>query len=496
NRKAVGVVELLNKKNKKKFNKNDENLLNILANQIAILLENRNMLEELYETTVELKREKRNLKKTTREKDRLIEQLSHTYEELEKSQDENMTAAKFKGLGTLAAGVAHDFNNILASILSKCELCDHFYLQKKSTLKQPDIAVIKESLESIANLCLKTQHLTDSLIRLGKKNKKRMEAVNLKQLFNGIAATLKNQFAARGIKFKLKISPRLPRPMLDKGQLEDMITNLSLNALTAIEERQLGLRRLKKKEPSFFYSIEVERDKDELLMRFQDNGIGILSEHTEEIFEPYYSKHSQQHKSKHGLGLTMVRRIVDNHYGKISVSSCTEEMKQVAPDTYKDTEVGTCFTVRLPLVESRSRKIRSGRKTLSNDDYADALIYIADDEVEISEFFMEMLPEYGFKNVSIFKNGADMMTAVKKRMPDIIITDIVMPVMDGITFCRQLMEMKRADLPGVILATGKDEEKNIKDLKRLGINEVMRKPFLMDDLVERIKELLARKKDS
>jgi len=217
--------------------------------------------------------------------------------------------------GEMAASVGHELNNFLAIISNNAELLQ-MRIQKQQYEK------VEKSSQAILDNIDKIRRFTDNLMDLSKLDQE-MVSYNLNHLIDDLLFTVKSQKRFNEVMFVVRMSPDLPDCKIDVGQIQQVILNLLYNAADALHASSA------KKE----IIIATRTDKSEQIITIRDSGCGILPENQEKIFEPHFSTKSDGH----GLGLSNCRRIVENHFGTISVRS--------EPGKYTE------FTVALPCGE-------------------------------------------------------------------------------------------------------------------------------------------------
>jgi len=440
NAKAEGALEVINKISNKPFNKSDECLLQILSNQVGIHLENRVLMEGLRGKADQLEKEKNKYQCLLSEKEKLLNQLSQTLEEL----------------------------------------------KENNHLSEKGVDALHKTFKEVMNLCMQAKHLTANLVRLGKQEVVKKEAVNIESFLPETIKPLERQFSTRGIQLKITFLSAIPKIILAKGHFCDMITNLAINALHAIEERQLHLRSIQQN-PEMYFAIKMDQKDDFLIMEFIDTGIGIPSDNIKKVFEPFFSTKKQTIEKGTGLGLTMVRRTVDLHDGHLVIRSITQEMIDKAPKTYLGRQCGTAITIRIPMVKAFHDQLETPVEIKSFQQQSETLVYIAEDEKDIKDFLCTVIPEFGLYQVRGFDNGKLLIDAVKVKTPDLIITDIQMPEMDGLTLCREINRIcHKNKKPAIIISTGRAEKDNLEPFFALGVRETLEKPYTLNELMTKI----------
>lgn len=244
------------------FLKEERNLINAIAREVALIIEGRQMEED---------------------KRRLQEQLRH--------------ADRLATLGQLAAGVAHELNEPLASILGFAQLAG----------KTPGIPdQVRKDNEKIVAASLHAREIVNKLKLSARQAPPRKERVDLNDIVNGGLYFVESRCAKAGIELVKVLEPDLPKIVADAGQLYQVLTNLVVNAMQAMPD---GGR----------ITIQTARGGTGISLRVEDTGVGMDKEVLENIFAPFFTTKGVDEGT--GLGLAVVHGIVTSHGGSISVTS-------------------------------------------------------------------------------------------------------------------------------------------------------------------------------
>ena len=221
-----------------------------------------------------------------------------------KVEKELLRMHKQKSLEVLAGGIAHDFNNVLIGIygnisLAKCEIMEN-------TLSFDYLTAAEKSIESARNLTYQLVNLSKG-IQLSKENV---------QLDDMLQKIINFNLISDNIKPKISSCYGLWPVIVDKGKIQQVITNLIINAVQAMPNGGVIYFYLQNQKISTESNISLTPG-DYVKLTIKDEGIGILNEHLENIFDPYFTTK----KSGNGLGLAMVHSIIDKHNGLIEVTS-------------------------------------------------------------------------------------------------------------------------------------------------------------------------------
>lgn len=353
--------------------------------------------------------------------------------------------------------LAHDLNNIFTRILNSVDLL------KKKTQNYDELAPLLGSIESGTYMAAEIieDFISDSP---GKSLKKKRICINslITELLNTIGVPIKER-----IHFDLKLEPELNNVEARYSDLYRVLLNLIVNAFEAVNGKGIisistsNIRSQKKQgaEPKLF------ENQSFIQLTISDNGEGIDSSILPLIFDEKFTTKSKKKNS--GIGLSIVKKIVEDYGGTIKVSS--EKGK------------GTDFIITLPaLYQIDKDSGYSSKKT--------KLILIAEDEEILRQLLSELLESYNYKVISA-SNGKDVLEELKsKSKPDILIIDQKMPDMDGLTCILKIKELK-LKIP-IILASGSQGSiANEENLVRLA-DKVINKPYNFDEMLSTIKELV------
>jgi signal transduction histidine kinase/ligand-binding sensor domain-containing protein/AraC-like DNA-binding protein len=219
----------------------------------------------------------------------------------------------------------------------------------------------------------------------------------------------------------------------------------------------------------------------QLTISISDTGIGIPAEDMPYIFDRFFqSRKTSGDKEGTGIGLSLVKNYVEQHGGTIQVVS--EEDK------------GSIFTLLLPIVESQSEELAeqsTGVAGVSGTERIDKLILIVEDNLEVCNFIVKSLsPWY---HCEVAHNGKNGLERALKLHPDLIIADMMMPVMNGLEMCRLLRKQKEMALVPIIMLTAKDDKMTEEKSMESGVNAFVAKPFDTNMLLLRIRQLVGIK---
>jgi signal transduction histidine kinase/CheY-like chemotaxis protein len=371
-------------------------------------------------------------------------------------------AKKMESIGTLAGGIAHNFNNILMGIQGNVSLM----LMEKDP-SHPDL----ERLHFIKECVKSATELTRDLLGFARGGKYLTQPTDLNMLiksWNWMYGQTNKE-----IKVHEKFEKDLWTVEVDQGQIKQVLLNLYINAWQAMP----GGGNIHVQTENVIIDQEFVPPFEIVLGRYvkisvTDTGIGMKEEIREKIFEPFYSTKGMASSS--GLGLASVYGIIKNHGGFITVQSEVGE--------------GATFDIFLPA---------SDQKILGEDpgpdrhdiQYGQATILLVDDEAMIIDVGQKMLERLGYR-VLIARSGDEAINVFEKRRNKIalVILDMVMPEMGGgETYDR----MKEIDgNVKVLLSSGYSLEGQAKEIVDRGCMGFIQKPFSLNDLSMTVCEAL------
>ena len=392
-----------------------------------------------------------------------ITESKQTDEERKKLEAQLMQAQKMEALGTLAGGIAHDFNNILSAIIAYAEGGKHIV---------PDTDKVRKNIDEILKVSSRARDLVKQILAFSRRTKH--EYIQLK-----LDATVKESLKMlRAILPKtIEIRQNLPangRVMADSTQIHQVVMNLCSNAAHAMGERggvlDVSLNKVDVHEGVEAFALDLPPGPY-LRLSVSDTGHGMTPEVLERIFEPYFTTKEKGRGT--GLGLSVVHGIVKSHKGAITCKSIPGE--------------GTTIDIYLPEIEFKKEAAapRSGMSSLNG---TERILFI-DDEQILGKAVKEGLRNLGYRVVTR-TSSIEALDLFRKHPDqfDLVITDIIMPVMSGDRLAQEMLRI-RHNIP-VILCTGYSEQMTEEKAKELGAQELIMKPMEMRDLAHTIRKVL------
>ncbi|MEW6663704.1 MAG: PAS domain S-box protein [Thermodesulfobacteriota bacterium] len=382
--------------------------------------------------------------------------------ERKKLEAQLMTAQRIEAIGTLAGGIAHNFNNLLMGI------------QGNATLARMDVdpsGTISQRLENIEKLVRSGAKLTSQLLGYAREGRYEVRPISLNELVRDTASTFGQ--ARKDIVVHQELAEDLMGIEADQGQIEQVLLNLLVNAADAmpfggkvfLRTRNVDHREIQGKsyrpKPGQYVELQVE-----------DTGTGMDEKTLERIFEPFFTTKGLGKGT--GLGLSSVYGTVKGHGGYVDVSS--------------QEGMGSIFTVHLPASQRSIRKevagsngIRMGHET----------VLLVDDEEVILDVGSRMMEVLGYRVLAV-KSGREALEIYRKDPAaiDAVVLDMIMPDMGG---GETFDWLKQID-PGVkvLLSSGYSVDGQAKEILSRGCSGFIQKPFHIQDLSQELRRILGR----
>lgn len=387
----------------------------------------------------------------------LEEKVEQRTKELAEARDQALAANKAKSV--FLANMSHEIRTPMNAVLGYAQI-----LQRDTILTKEQRASL-QIIENSGNhlLGLINDILDISKIEAGAMEL-RLENFYLGELIEAISAMFKIRCEQRNLDWRVESTIKEHTLVhADQGKLRQILINLLGNAVKFTDKGEVVLR-----------VSEVELDK----YRFDviDTGQGIAPDDQQKIFEPFQQEKSGFDKGGTGLGLAITKRQVELMHGEVHLSS--EQGK------------GACFTVLLPLPEGEGEVVIHTERSQISHLAAHCKVYalVVDDVKENRDILSHMLRDVGVEVEEAF-NGQDCLDHVANRKPDIIFTDIRMPVMDGMDMIREIRQGPHADVVCVAISASTLHHQT-KDILAAGFDDFISKPFRFEMVYDCIVKLL------
>ena len=373
------------------------------------------------------------------------------------------------------ANISHEFRTPLTLIRGPIE---HLEQNPDDKLDKDDIKMLRRNTNKVLGLV--NQLLDLSRIDEGKMQLKSTEGDVFKCLRTA-SASFNSHAAQRNMDYRVEVPNRPLWASFDRDKLEKIVYNLLSNAFKFSEDGQL-------------VAFEASYLGEELLIQVSDSGRGIAKDKLPFIFDRFYQVDGSTTKDRggSGIGLSLSKDLVELMDGTITVSS--EEGK------------GTYFTVHIPLeqiktLQTHSEKLRQEKQKKTEkretfefpktDNRKLQKILVVEDNEDMRQFIMsQFLKKY---RVVQAKNGEHGLKLAVSENPDLILTDLMMPKMDGMELCKRLKtNLDTSHIPVIMLTARAGEENKIEGLET-GADAYLTKPFSANELLARAKNLIAQR---
>ncbi|MDO6760957.1 two-component regulator propeller domain-containing protein [Tamlana sp. 2_MG-2023] len=354
---------------------------------------------------------------------------------------------------------------------------------------------VKEKLEIVERQSKKISRLIDQVHDFQKAEAKVLKMNYSRFYFNTFINELVGDFAffAQNENKKLEIKDSGENIIVsaDKDKLEKVFNNIINNAF-------------KYTEPNDAIKIEFYSSDKDLSISISDTGKGIDEKDLSHIFERFYQSHKYEniHSSGSGIGLAFSKLLVEMHYGYISAES--------------ELGKGSVFNIKLPIVKKHTsdeqkeieKTILSAEKDFEistqlmaknnpqnitvDSDLSETLIFYAEDNLDMRLYVTDALSK--FFRIKSFSNGQECLDAMEDEWPDIVISDVQMPELNGLDLCRTIKaDIKTSHIPIILLTALTNIEDTIRGI-RDGADAYINKPFNVQHLITRTESLLNNRK--
>ncbi len=368
---------------------------------------------------------------------------------------------KMDALGKLTGGIAHDYNNMLGVIIGYANMLE----EKLST--QPGLIKYARNIHHAGE---RGARLTQKLLSFSRQKISNAESVNLNTLLRDEQDMLQKTLTAQ-IKLIYDLAEDLSPSWLDSSDLEDAIVNLCINASHAMEGKgQLTIRTQNVHINETDARLSQLNTGDYILLSITDSGCGMDEATKEKIYDPFYSTKGDKGT---GLGLSQVYGFVKRSNGTIKV--------------YSEPGHGTQFVLYFPRYENNGPSDPLQKENNLVDVKGHETVLIVDDEPALLELNREILNQYGYRTLCA-ENGLQALELLKTEAIDLLLSDIIMPEMDGYELAAIVGELY-PDIK-IQLASGFNDERHMNMVDESLQQNLLYKPYSSDTLLKRMRELL------
>ncbi len=393
-----------------------------------------------------------------------VEGIARDITERIELEDKLRQSQKLEAVGLLAGGIAHDFNNLLTVITGYSDL---------SLKRMPTEDPSRKNIEQIKEAGVRAAELTGQLLAFSRKQVLKPTVHNLNSVITNIERMLK-RIIRESIELETDLAPDLSNIKADPGQIEQVIMNLVVNARDAMPNG--GVLTISTcnvhLEPDELYIQDTCKPGKYVKMTVADTGEGMNEETKRRMFEPFFT--TKKLGKGTGLGLATVHGIVKQSGGEIRVSSVVGE--------------GTTFDIFFPCVDDEQEKQKWTDSDVVDHSGTETVL-IVEDDANLRELVKTILVPHGY-NVLSAADGSEALE-ICKTFPGqvhLLLTDVVMPQMSGITVRDRVVELL-PDIKVLFMSGYIEESSSDKDLLETD-DALIKKPFDPDSLSTRVREIL------
>jgi len=371
-----------------------------------------------------------------------------------------LQAQKLESVGRLAGGIAHDFNNILAGIFGNLALL------KEQVGGDGSDDELRKLFDTIETASRRGAELTRKLLYFSRKETEDRKVVDLKQSVEEVSSLLRTTLP-QDVRYTKSICDEDLKILGSATEIQQVLLNLCINAIEAMNKGgklQVIAARVKAGEDPNF-PLNVAPTMEFARIRVTDSGTGISPEVKESIFEPFFT--TKEPGKGTGLGLSIAYSVINKYGGTIEIDS--------------DWGRGSVFSVYLPIAEEGIAGVESASEYKIPDFSKAKPILVADDEEMILQPIQRFFTKHGL-TVFTAKDGVEAIEEFKRYQHEIglVLLDLRMPRLSG-TEALSIIHHLNPSIIGILM-TGFGEDLASTDHIRMGLSEVLQKPFTFEDL--------------
>jgi PAS domain S-box-containing protein len=403
--------------------------------------------------------------------------MAHNVTDIELKEQQLRQSQKMETVGTLAGGLAHDFNNVLGGIIGTISLYK-YKISKKRGVTQKEIEKYFNMIEEAAN---RASDMVQHLLSLTRKQELSFAPIDLNAIIDHTVKICNNTFD-KSIEINAAYSREMAMTYSDPTQMEQCLLNLCINAAHAMTIMRkegdkyggiLNISLEQVKTDKYFFKLHPEtgEGEDYWVISVQDTGVGMKPQIVPKIFDPFFT--TKEEGEGTGLGLAMVYNIIKQHKGFI--------------DVYSQEGIGSTFYIYLPVLKLKIEE--KDHKAEEKIPHGEGLILVVDDEEIMRQTAKSILEECGY-DVILAENGEEAVNIYKTEHKNIkaVLLDLVMPKMSGKQAYIEITKINK-DVKA-LLASGFKKDSRVESILELGIKGFIQKPYGLVKLANSMYEVI------
>lgn len=374
-----------------------------------------------------------------------------------------LRAQKMEALGTLAGGIAHDFNNILFVVMGYCELA-----MEVLTEDSPPYG----DLHRVMQAAERAKSMVNQILTFSRQTEQEEKPIQIAPIVKEAVKFLRGSIPTT-VEIRTEMEPNLGMILADPTQIHQVLMNLCTNAAHAMRYKggvlEIRVDTVEVHADSPPPSVQINPGRH-LRLAVSDTGHGMNADLVERVFEPYFT--TKRPEEGTGLGLAVVHGIVKNLGGDIAVQSVAGR--------------GSTFVAYFPVTDMPFVPESTERDSVP---MGTERLLVVDDEDELAMMNKRSLEKLGYQVVAVTKSreALDIFRSNPYEF-DLIVTDLTMPHMTGLTLAYKIKEIR--DSVPIILCTGFSELVTDNDVKAAGIDTLLKKPVLRSTMALTVRQAL------
>lgn len=383
----------------------------------------------------------------------LIRRMRKAERELAEKRAELQRAQQLKLMGSLACGVAHDFNNLITAIMGFAELAG-------DSVARSDAALL-DNLEQITRASQRAGGLTRQLLSFARRQPIEPRVVDLNHVVKDSQKLLR-RLLSEGIELVLLPAAEPACVFVDPGQIEQVLGNLATNARDAMPS---GGK----------FTLTISLDDTDVVLRASDTGSGMDENVKKHVFEPFFTTKTTGRGT--GLGLATSFSIVEQAKGKITIES--------------EPGLGSTFIIRLPRELTLPDRLTTPARS-SPRARVSGLVLLVEDDDQVRGLARRALENQGLQVLEAENGAVAVELATKGPALSCVLTDVVTPIMGGVELIRRLRVLD-PEVPVIVMSGYVDDASLFEESGALHVRFIA-KPFLPSDLVAAVCEAIEQRR--